>query len=217
MSENEVPLKKCSKCGILQVFDNFHRDRTKADGCATVCKTCVSHKKKQYYVEHKEASNEKDRAYYVAHAEQRIAEAKQYRIENSEQILKQKREYYIQNSKEILERERQFRLNKREEYLLRKARERAKRLGLDFDLTKEDIVIPDVCPVLGIPFVSGSAGFYDNTPTVDRLIPELGYVKGNINVISWRANHIKTDSTVEELRAVANWFEERMKEKNLAS
>ena len=62
MSENEVPLKKCSKCGILQVFDNFHRDRTKADGCATVCKTCVSHKKKQYYVEHKEASNEKDRA-----------------------------------------------------------------------------------------------------------------------------------------------------------
>ena len=56
-----------------------------------------------------------------------------------------------------------------------------------------------MCPVLGIPLVIGEGACSDNSPSIDRIIPELGYVKGNIKVISRRANRIKNDATPDEL------------------
>lgn len=81
---------------------------------------------------------------------------------------------------------------------------RAKAKGVPFDIEITDIVIPDFCPVLGIPLES-SGKITDNTPSIDKLVPTLGYVKGNINVISFKANRIKNDSTPEELEAVLSW------------
>ena len=57
--------------------------------------------------------------------------------------------------------------------------------------------IPDVCPVLGIPLdqdPKGKGERSDNSPSLDKFIPSLGYVKGNIHIISWRANHLKNDA-----------------------
>jgi hypothetical protein len=91
--------------------------------------------------------------------------------------------------------------------LLQNARERARKQGLPFDLVVEDVVIPETCPVLGIPlFISGGT-LTANSPTIDRVVPELGYVRGNVAVISWRANSLKKDGTVEELKAVVDWME----------
>jgi hypothetical protein len=39
------------------------------------------------------------------------------------------------------------------------------------------------------------------------MVPSLGYVPGNIRVISMRANRIKTDATADELRAVLRYME----------
>ena len=89
---------------------------------------------------------------------------------------------------------------------------RAKREGLMFNLTKDDLSIPKVCPVLGIPlhqewaFVGRDSTLRDNCPSVDRFIPELGYTLNNTSVISSRANRIKTDSTSDELRLVYQWI-----------
>lgn len=45
-----------------------------------------------------------------------------------------------------------------------------------------------------------------NSPSLDKIVPELGYVKGNIVVVSLRANQIKSDATIEELQAVAKFY-----------
>jgi hypothetical protein len=87
-------------------------------------------------------------------------------------------------------------------YLLRTARHRAKKNGIVFSITEEDLELVDVCPVLGIPLETGKHN-HPNSPSIDKVIPQLGYVKGNVRVISRRANTIKNDATIEELFAVA--------------
>lgn len=88
------------------------------------------------------------------------------------------------------------------------ARARANRAGVPCTITEGDIVIPSHCPVLGIPLFRrmGRKGGCDNSPSLDRIIPEGGYVPGNIVVVSRRANRAKSDLTVEELMAVADFY-----------
>ena len=85
------------------------------------------------------------------------------------------------------------------------ARKRALLRGVPFKITPDDIVIPETCPVLGIPI--GDFGTRDNRPSLDRVVPTLGYVVGNIHVISFRANRIKSDASPDELRAVLAYVE----------
>jgi hypothetical protein len=62
--------------------------------------------------------------------------------------------------------------------------------------------------VLGIPlFINkGHKGSHANSPTLDRLVPSKGYVKGNVVVMSARANFIKQDAGSEEVGKVAEWL-----------
>lgn len=87
--------------------------------------------------------------------------------------------------------------------MLQGAKNRAKKYGLPFDITAKDIIIPECCPVLGHLLDRKSR---DSTPSLDRIVPQKGYVKGNIIVISCRANVIKNNATVDEIFAVANFF-----------
>lgn len=84
------------------------------------------------------------------------------------------------------------------------ARKRAQRFDLPFDLDPEKIIIPTVCPVLGISLDGITR---DTTPSLDRMVPGLGYVTGNVRVISFRANRIKSDASGAELRAILAYME----------
>lgn len=66
-------------------------------------------------------------------------------------------------------------------------------------------MLPTKCPVLGIP-LSYTPSFTDNTPTLDRLVPRLGYVPGNVIIVSMRANRIRSDATTEELRKIYHFY-----------
>lgn len=92
-------------------------------------------------------------------------------------------------------------------YMLMAARTRAKRLGIPFNITAEDIIIPEVCPILGIPLrmSPGSRGASRNSPALDRIIPALGYVRGNVQVISSLANAMKQDATLDEIIRLGTW------------
>jgi hypothetical protein len=80
------------------------------------------------------------------------------------------------------------------------AKRRAKKAGLPFDIQFDDIVIPDVCPLLGIKIERGAVGQPVNgSPSLDRIECSKGYVAGNVWVISHRANTLKSNATIEEL------------------
>lgn len=83
-------------------------------------------------------------------------------------------------------------------HLLRHAKARAKKKGVPFDITVDDILIPSHCPIMGWE-ITGVGEDVKTSASIDRIIPELGYVKGNIRVISTQANRMKWDSTQEEL------------------
>lgn len=102
---------------------------------------------------------------------------------------------------------REIRKSKRREklawYLFLECRARAKRLGFEFNLEPSDIVVPVACPVFG--FVLDSAK-RDTSASVDRIDSSLGYVRGNVRVISYLANRMKSNASPEQLITFAQWI-----------
>lgn len=76
-------------------------------------------------------------------------------------------------------------------------------------------MIPEFCPILGIKMSYGPFAERDSSPSLDKIIPELGYVKGNIAVICFRANRFKSDGTLDELRAIVKYMEEHRERTDL--
>jgi hypothetical protein len=87
---------------------------------------------------------------------------------------------------------------------LSNAKQRAKKFNLPFDLDKKWFYenLKTSCPVFDIPFSEGK-----NNPSIDRIIPEKGYLKTNCRIISHRANTIKNDATLEELQLLIKYLE----------
>ena len=81
--------------------------------------------------------------------------------------------------------------------LLHRARARAKIYNIKFTITEADIKIPQFCPLLNIKLQRD--GIKDYAPSLDRINPKQGYTPNNIHIISWRANKIKSNATLEEL------------------
>lgn len=96
------------------------------------------------------------------------------------------------------------RANTLEASMLDRSKSRARRRGFEHNITIEDIVIPNICPLLGIPLFPGHGGVCPNSPTLDRIDSSKGYIKGNVWVISYKANTIKSNATPEELQLIAS-------------
>jgi len=143
------------------------------------------------YICHKCRSNK-----YKENPKPAIDRAKQYYLNNKEKVLISRRIRYQDNYRQVL---------------WSSAKERAIKKGVPFDIEVDDIEIPETCPVLGIPLQHGKGRPIAGSPTLDRIIPEIGYVRGNIMVISHKANTIKSDATPEELRKVAAFYEKLLR------
>ena len=92
--------------------------------------------------------------------------------------------------------------------MLTRAKSRAKQSNIPFNLELTDIVIPEKCPLLGIPIeIQPKKGYHPNSPSLDKIIPEKGYIKGNVWVISNRANTLKNDATLQELKTLVENLE----------
>lgn len=90
-------------------------------------------------------------------------------------------------------------------YLVRAAKCRAKQKNIPFDITWKDLELLTICPVFGVDMFSDTRN-NPFSPSIDRLIPELGYVKGNVRVISRRANVIKSDASIREIEEILDYM-----------
>lgn len=91
--------------------------------------------------------------------------------------------------------------------LLASARARAKRKGLPCTLTENDIHIPETCPVFGTTLKMLGGRRTNDTISLDRFDNTKGYTSDNVCVISWRANHHKSDLTLEEMKKLVAYME----------
>jgi hypothetical protein len=214
--------KICKRCGEEQSIDNFYKVPSMKDGHDNTCKACrkklrrlrdgvkveplitegvmvcpvckrelsvdkfdtyAKSKTGRYwmcsdcYKEHTLINNGNDKNYF---RKLRIKLCPEYK----EEIYQQKKE----------SRERNI-----EQAMLTSAKNRAARKGLEFNLELSDIVIPDVCPLLEVPFQFGTKDSYDYSPSLDRIDNSKGYIKGNVQVISMKANAMKNSASPDEL------------------
>lgn len=159
---------------------------------------------KQYYQQNKEAITvrKKDtaKAYRDKNKEKLSEKGKEYYLKNKEKICSRtkahKKQKYSTDPALYLTKQKQWKTDNQEKYLLSSAKARAKKYGVIFDISADDIHIPEFCPYLGIelkPFSEWSS------PSLDKIDPSLGYVKGNIQVISLLANTMKSSASIEQL------------------
>jgi len=160
----------------------------------------------EYYQEKKEAINAATQKYYRKNKEALREKQKIYHLKNREAILKRQRIHTLKNK----EASKRYRQKKWEKQRIKGAVHRAKAKNLPFNITEEYVksITPKdmICPALGIK-MNTSVEDLDSKPSLDRLVPEKGYVKGNVIVVSFRVNRIKTDATPEELMKVAIFYE----------
>ena len=94
------------------------------------------------------------------------------------------------------------------ERLVSRAKVRARKAGLPATIGVRDVEIPTACPILGITLDWTGKDRW-STPSLDRVVPSLGYVPGNVVVVSFRANTIKSMGNAEEHEAVARFLRSR--------
>jgi anion-transporting ArsA/GET3 family ATPase len=88
--------------------------------------------------------------------------------------------------------------------MVQEARRRATIKNIEFSLSAKDIRTPTHCPVFGVELVYQAVGKRTHdSASLDRIDNKLGYIPENVWIISWRANHVKGDATVQELVIVA--------------
>ena len=190
------------------------------------------------------AAGAKPMMVYATDEERKAADLeskRKYRRENSKRINETERQRRAARTPEQKEAEKKYRHDyqaeniearrivgrrcyekNKELWILGNIRNRARAAGLPFDLTLADIIPPKFCPVLGIPIerndthAPGSRGGPAfNSPAVDRIIPELGYVRSNIIVVSHLANCIKQNATPDQIRRVADFYDRLRHERGM--
>ena len=109
----------------------------------------------------------------------------------------------------------QFKMSRRQDQrhtMVRRAEYRAKAKGLPFNITYQDITIPDDCPCCHVRLVPKherllhmKTGAFD-TPSLDRKVPNLGYVRGNIGVLCMACNAKKSGIDEQMLKFLTDYL-----------
>ena len=176
----EVKSRICTKCGKEKPLEEFSRNKNGKYGRRAFCKEC----------EHRIQNSPEKLA--------RRNELRRQRRENAEYRL-------ACNLKDVETRHNNT--NSIKKALLRAAKARAKKKNIPFNITIEDFVLPEKCPLLEIPLTVGYGSSQENSYSLDKIIPELGYVKGNVWVISNKANMIKNNASLNELQLLVKNLE----------
>ncbi len=130
--------------------------------------------------------------------------SKRYRSKNPDAAKAAVAKWRQQNLDSVYAKRREWRGKNLVRALFLEAKSRAKKRGVEFSITLDDIPpMGNVCPLLGRPFSIGEGRCADS-PSLDRIDSTEGYVKGNVWIVGYRANLIKNDGTAEEHQMIAS-------------
>lgn len=206
----------CHKCGVERPVEAFSRDRNAKDGIYSTCSLCKTQAARALKAQGKEAAELRklnnllrrglrDKGLLECRSCGKFKEleafpikkvkGQRYRCYHCWAEWRDKNRFYVWTS-----------------MALAQAKSRARLKSCPFGITRQDIldVCVDRCPALGIELVYGNkGGICDNSATLDRIIPDLGYIRGNIQVLSMKANRIKNSATAEEVLRVGHYMQRR--------
>lgn len=192
--------KTCCQCGETKPIDEFVKDNRRKDGHSTLCKECKRARDRARYAKIKD-----DPEFHKKKLEAQAV----YRQTHKEQIQNYSLEYNLRP--EVIEKKSEWSRQKKYsrsiptkiQDMVTRAKNRAIEKGLPFNITREDVVFTDTCPILEIKLNWEGGPRDKNTPSLDKIIPEKGYVKGNIRIVSNLANMMKSEANFEELKLFA--------------
>ena len=107
-------MKTCTKCGETKPLDDFHRDRSKADGRRPDCRECALEHRRRYYEENRDKELERKRQYYEENRDKELERKRQYLEENRDKELERHRRYREENRDKALESSRRYREENRD-------------------------------------------------------------------------------------------------------
>ena len=163
-------MKICLKCNAETLLQNFSNCKNCKDGKDNICKKC------------KYLSRNRDK--------EKVQRKKIYA--NLKDNNPEKYKSYLQDKKE-------YRSNNKERYLFLSCRKRATIENIPFNIDITDIIIPEYCPILECKIINLEDNHNLYGPSVDKIDPSLGYIKGNVQVISRKANMMKLNANRKEL------------------
>lgn len=181
--------KICTICKVNKLFSEFYKHIRSKDGHASECKYCHNKRNQSYN-----------------------------QINRDEKLKRKKERYYKNHDNEILSR-RKYKKNKKEEdyklYILKRmlnsAKRRANKKNLYSDISIDDIPnfrTIEYCPIFPDIKLDWHANkMADNSLSLDRIDNSKGYIKGNVRIISLRANILRKNLTKEELEALLKYYE----------
>lgn len=179
-----VSVKECNKCILVCPIVDFDKRSHSKDGLTGECKQCIS---------------KRNKLYRALHRDELDTHNKIYRKENIGKIKAQKRQHYWDNRETIRLDTKVRHKNNPINSMFLSAKRRANKNNLPFLITKEYLLgiwpKDNKCPILGIELKVGNRKEKTDSPSLDRLIPEFGYVPGNVAIISNRVNFLKRDET----------------------
>lgn len=154
---------------------------------SATCVECSNAASRNWNLKHGYSSK-----YYGDHKDEMVAIAKEWRKNNADRVREYGRTPYG-----------------RQIATLNQMRRRAYSKGIGYDMTRDDLTIPTMCPILNIPLIRTEGTRSDSSPSYDRIDNTKGYTKDNVRVISWRANRLKSDATIEELESILDYMKNK--------
>jgi hypothetical protein len=185
-----MPQKVCRKCGEPGIFRKIKRDG-RFHCRLGVCNACIAEYARQWRKRRTARQLDRHRA-YMQRYRVKYRKAHPSRVDGTRAHAKRFPERRLYKS--MLGR-------------WRKIKPFTARLTFAEFLAEIGGKIPQRCPILGIELVAGRSPFADNSASVDRIDNRKNYQKGNIAVISWKANAMKRDGTADEHRRIARWMD----------
>lgn len=164
------PMRRCSDCsGDIP-------DTRKLNYCTA----CATIRKRVWRAKNRDQDKDTARRWRTLNTE-KVAT---YRERSRDQRNTNSAKWNSDHRQLVNQRQRKRRTDDLQKHMWKAAKSRATTKNIPFNITVEDIgLIPETCPILGIELKSGARGSV-NSPSLDRRIPSLGYVKGNVWVIS---------------------------------